>query len=171
MSKNKDFFIHYNQFKDKIYNYFLYRIGFDKVLAEDLTSEVFVKAYKNFDTFDQNRKFQSWIFAIAHNHLVNYYGQSAKVTISLEIVEDYLLEEESHEVEIKYEAEQVLRVIDSMNENDKEVLRLKFVEELNNQEIAEVIGKDEGAIRTQISRSLKRLRQLLNEDNNIDLMK
>jgi len=161
MSSNKDFLIHYNQFKDKIYNYFLYRIGFDKALAEDLTSEVFIKAFKNFGSFDKSKKFQSWIYAIAHNHLVNYYGQSAKITISIEIVEDYLPEEDNNQAEVKYEAERVMKVIDSMNATDREVLRLKFIDELSNQEIAEVLEKEEGAIRTQISRSLNRLRQIL----------
>ena len=55
MRKNQDNFIpYYNQFKNKIYNYFLYRVGFDKSLAEDLTSEVFVKALKSFDDFDES---------------------------------------------------------------------------------------------------------------------
>lgn len=165
MSINKDFIIHYNQFKDKIYNYFLYRTGFDRALAEDLSSEVFIKAYKNFKSFDRAKKFQSWIYAIAHNHLVNYYGQSAKVTISIEIVADYLYADNS-QVEIKYEAERVLKMIDKLSATDREVLRLKYIDELDNNEIAEVLRKEEGAVRTQISRSLKRLRQILNQKNN-----
>jgi RNA polymerase sigma-70 factor (ECF subfamily) len=163
---NYNFLSYYNQFKDKIFNYFLYRVGFDRALAEDLTSEVFIKALKNFSGFDRSKKFQSWIYAIAHNHLVNHYLQSAKDTIPLEVVEDFLSVPDDNNFEKKYEADKVLKVIDTMESNDREVLRLKFIDEMSNQEISEIIGKEEGAVRTQISRSLSKLRGML--DNNLE---
>ena len=161
MRKNKDDFIpYYNQFKDKIYNYFLYRVGFDKAVAEDLTSEVFVKAFKNFDGFDEAKKFQSWIYMIAHNHLVNHY-KSAKRDVPLELMENFLqyLDKDAEE---KYELERILKIIRCMEEKDKEILQLKLVDELSNQEIADILEKEEGAIRTQISRSISKLREILN---------
>jgi len=164
MRKNQDNFIpYYNQFKNKIYNYFLYRVGFDKSLAEDLTSEVFVKALKSFDDFDESKKFQSWIYMIAHNHLVNHY-KSDKHNVPLELVEDFLHYSDNG-AEDRYELERVLKIISSMDLSDREVLRLKLVDELSNQEIADILAKEEGAIRTQISRSLNKLRNILN--NNI----
>lgn len=161
MRKNKENFIpYYNQFKNKIYNYFLYRVGFNKPLAEDLTSEVFVKAFKNFDEFDEGKKFQSWIYMIAHNHLVNHY-KADKHEVSLELMEDFLHYADTS-AEEKYEFERVLKIISSMEGSDRDVLQLKFIDELNNQEIAETLEKEEGAIRTQISRSLVKLRKILN---------
>jgi len=163
MRKPKDSFIpYYNQFKDKIFNYFLYRVGFDKTMAEDLTSEVFIKAFKNFDQFDESKKFQSWIYMIAHNHLVNHY-KSDKHEVSLELVEDFLqyLDKGAEE---KYELERILKIISSMDKTDSEILQLKLVDELNNQEIADILEKEEGAIRTQISRSLSKLREILNSN-------
>ena len=163
MKKSRDHFLpYYNQFKDKIYNYFLYRVGFDKSLAEDLTSEVFIKALKNFKNFDIEKKFQSWIYMIAHNHLVNHYKTSGR-TIPLEFVENFL-HYSDNSAEEKLELERVLKIIDSMENVDSEVLRLKFIDELNNQEIANLMAKEEGTIRTQISRSLEKLRQILNNN-------
>ncbi|MFA6417235.1 MAG: RNA polymerase sigma factor [Patescibacteria group bacterium] len=159
--KQDNFLAYYNQFKDKIFNYFLYRIGFDKALAEDLTSEVFVKALKAFASFDENQKFQSWIYAIAHNHLINHYTRSGRATVPLEELEDFIPDASDNQFEEKYEAEQVLQVIDEMADSDRDILRFRFVDELDYREIADILCKEEGAIRTQVSRSLEKLRQKL----------
>ena len=161
MLKRKESFVfYYNQYKDKIFAYFLYRVGFDRKLAEDLTSEAFLKALKNFDNFDVAKPFQPWIFAISHNHLVNHYKLS-KREVPIEGIEG--LAKYAHlQVEEKYEMERVLNIICSMDEADKEILLLRFSQELTNSEIAEVLNKEEGAIRTQISRSLVKLREKLN---------
>lgn len=162
MGKNEESFLsYYNQFKDKIYNYFLYRVGFDKSLAEDLSSEVFIKAFKSFESFDKSKKFQSWIYVIAHNHLVNHYKISNRI-VPFDAAEN-LLPSQENGGEIRYEVARVLKIISLMEETDREILRLRFVDDLNNQEIAEVLDKEEGSVRTQLSRSLSKLRKILDD--------
>jgi len=68
-----EFTRNYNKYKDKIYNFFWYRINFNQSQAEDLTQEVFLKAFKAFNDFDKNKSFQAWIYAIAKNHLKNHW--------------------------------------------------------------------------------------------------
>lgn len=161
MSKNNPSFIsYYNQFKDKIFNYLFYRTGFDRELAEDLTSEVFIKAFKSFDSFDKDKQFQSWIFTITKNHLINYY-KADKKTVPIEDVEQ-TLSIPPEDVGQLLEINNIISVIEKMDESDKEPLLLRYVSDLTNQEIAQALNKDEGAIRTQISRSLAKLRTFLN---------
>lgn len=161
MSKNNQSFIsYYNQFKDKIFNYLFYRTGFDRELAEDLTSEVFIKAFKSFNSFDKDKQFQSWIFTITKNHLINHY-KADKKNIPIEDVEQTLSvlpDDIGRALEIK----NIISIIETMDNSDKEPLLMRYVSDLTNQEIAIVLDKDEGAIRTQISRSLAKLRTLLN---------
>lgn len=160
MAKNKASFIfYYNQFKNKIYAYFLYRVNFDKKLAEDLTSEVFLKALKSFAGFNGDKPFQPWIFTISRNHLINYY-KSCKREVALETVENFLPYTDNSAVE-RYELEQVMRVINRMEAGDREILLLRYAQGLNNSEIAELLNKEEGAVRTQFSRSLAKLREIL----------
>lgn len=161
MAKKRESFIsYYNQFKDKIYAYFLYRVGFDIKLAEDLTSEAFLKAFKKFEDFDLDKPFQPWIFAISHNHLVNHY-KASKREVPLDEIEG-LAKSAGVKYEEKFELERVMKIINQMEESDKEVLLLRYVQGLDNSEIAEVLEKEEGAVRTQISRSLFKLRQIIN---------
>ncbi len=167
MSKDTNSYIsYYNEFKDKIYHYFLYRIGLDKPLAEDLTSEVFIKAFKNFSSFDKTKKFQPWIYMIAHNHLVNHY-KSAKQTVSLDDVAPYL-GDSGTQAETRYEMNRVLRIIDSLPESDRDIIRFKFIDGLASREISELLGREEGAIRTQLSRSLHKLRGIINGNSNLN---
>lgn len=150
---------YYEQYKNKIFVYFLYRVNFNRAVAEDLTSEVFLKALKNFDTFDKNRSFQSWIYAIAHNHLVNHYRVANRETELLE--NQFVTQHELDQIDQKQELERVLRAIKKMVDSDREILLLRFVDELSNSEIATLLEKDEGAIRTKMSRSLAKLRAML----------
>jgi RNA polymerase sigma-70 factor (ECF subfamily) len=160
MPKNNQSFIsYYNQFKDKIFNYLFYRTGLDRDLAEDLTSEVFIKAFKNFDSFDKERQFQSWIFTITKNHLVNHY-KADKKTVPIEDIEQ-TLSVPPEDIGQLLEINNIVSVIEKMDDSDKEPLLMRYVSDLTNQEIAQVLDKDEGAVRTQISRSLVKLRILL----------
>jgi RNA polymerase sigma-70 factor (ECF subfamily) len=160
MSDSQNSFIgYYEQYKNKIFVYFLYRVNFNRTLAEDLTSEVFLKALKSFDGFDLARSFQSWIFAIAHNHLVNHYRVAHRET---ELLEDqFVTRQEIDQVDQKQELERVFTAINKMADSDREILLLRFVDQLSNTEIATLLEKDEGAVRTKMSRSLAKLREIL----------
>lgn len=152
-----DFLAYYNRYKDKIYTYLWYRVGFNQALAEDLTSEVFIKALKNFESYDQDRPFQAWIYKIAQNHLINHYKTGYRETELLESVETPRREHET--IENKLELERVMEHIQELDQYHREVLLLRFVDCLDNREIAAVLGKEEGAVRTQISRALEELRK------------
>ena len=160
MTNEKDCFVfYYNKYKDKIYSYFWFRVNFDQKTAEDLTSEVFIKALKNFEKFDVTRSFQAWIYAISRNHLINYYKASKRETSLAEA--EGIVKLFHTQVDEKLELEEVIKVINSMEGNYKEIILLRFIEGLTNQEIAQLLGKEEGAVRTQISRSMSKLRELL----------
>jgi RNA polymerase sigma-70 factor (ECF subfamily) len=152
-----DFLGYYNQYKDKIYTYLWYRVGFNQALAEDLTSEVFIKALKNFDSYDQDRPFQAWIYKIAQNHLINHYKTAQRETELVDSIESPRLEHEA--IETKLELERVMGHICELDQYHQEVLLLRYVDCLDNREIAAVLDKEEGAVRTQISRALEELRK------------
>lgn len=156
-NKKRNFTEYYNQYKDKIFNYFWYRVNFNRSLAEDLTSEAFLKALKSFTDFDQSRSFQSWMYAIAKNHLLNYYRTAARET-DLLLLENFGVNE-LKKIESRLELERAFALMRELPEYHREVLLLRFSDGLSNQEIAEVLGKDEGAVRTQISRALEELRK------------
>ncbi len=159
--KNNTFLDFYSQFKNKIFNYFWYRVNFDRDLAEDLTSEVFLKAYDKFDLYDPDRPFQSWIFTIAHNHLVNFYkSNSANRSVPLDEALNLTNDNKSGPEE-RLDFQILTQEIIKLPDYQRELLTLRYINEFSNGEIAEILEKDEGAIRVAIHRALNDLRESL----------
>ena len=78
---------------DRIYRYVFFRVGQNQEIAQDLTSEIFIKALNAFERYDEKVSRSSWIYTIAHNHLANYY-RDRKVASDIEDVA-YCLEGEN----------------------------------------------------------------------------
>jgi len=146
--KKVAFLAHYVRFKDKIYSYFWYRTGMQKELAEDLTQEIFLKAWNKFSTFDTNQSFQAWIYRIAHNHLVDYY-RGRKV----ELGEEELI---NHGVSDK-QSWQLWQMLDELPEEERELVSLKYLQGFSYREIAEILETTEGSARVTVHRIMKKL--------------
>jgi len=155
----KSFLSYYDEFKDKIYNYLWYRVGFNQAIAEDLTSEIFIKAFNNFEKFDQERSFQAWIYRIAHNHLVNHYRNN-KHELELDSAK-LVFEEPLKQVEMSIDHQKILKHIDNLPRSHQQIIKLRYIDDLGFGEISEILEKEEGAIRTQLSRAMAFLRKKL----------
>lgn len=154
----EQFTAYYEEHKTSIFNYILYRIGFDRDLAEDLTSDIFLKAFEHFDSYDKNRPFKTWIFTIAHNHLVNYYAGKKEV-LPLEEARELVKETGSKDsAEHNMTMERILSLISGLPESQRDIVTMKYVNDLTNEEIARITGKEEGTIRTALSRAISALR-------------
>lgn len=167
MRDNHDRFLsEYQQVKDKLFNYLMYRLSFKREEAEDLLMDVVLKAYENFDKFDEKKgTFKTWMFTLTHNHLVNHWrNQAKKKTISLDAIEEAGVTVATIEAEdtasSRIESENIKHILSLMNDTEREMISLKYLEDLNNREIAEVLGKNEGAVRTGLSRALRRFAEL-----------
>ena len=162
--QKQKFLVYYNKYKNKIYTFFLYRLNFNKQQAEDMTSEVFIKVLKNFHSFDVNQSFQAWIYKISRNQLINFYKVSAR-EVPIDLAKNIETSDMLAKIDNKHELQKIIVIMDGLNKYYREVLILRFVDELTNIEIAEVLNKDERAVRTQISRALLVLRQKLKTKN------
>ena len=151
----------YDLYIGQIYGYLFNRVQ-NRQIAEDLTSEVFLKALKAFDRFDPNRaSVKTWLYQIARNHLIDYY-RTRKVTEDIEQVElaSENLQMDS-ELENTLNLEKLRKLLSELPEESRELITLRIWDELSYKEIAEVTGKNEGALKVAFSRVLKQL-QLIN---------
>jgi len=147
----------YGIYLDRIYRYAFHQVR-DRMTAEDITEEVFVKAWKAIKSCKgKGRTFSAWIYRIAHNHIINTLRNTQKFTsIEMENVAD--ISDPKLEVEMKLEQQELTEMIADLPQNQRQVVVLKFIEGLDNREIGKIMRKSEGAVRILQMRALTTLR-------------
>jgi RNA polymerase sigma-70 factor (ECF subfamily) len=152
----------YEIYLDRIYRYVYYQIN-DRMAAEDITEDVFVKAWKSIQSCrGREATFSAWLYRIAHNHLVNILRRENKQT-SIEKVELVEIDDAEEKYQASVDYRDLLVNIRALPPKQKQVLVLKFVEGMDNREISEITGKKEGAIRVLQMRALTTLRKKLGQ--------
>jgi len=173
MSTFKDFNKIYKTFKDKIYNYFLFKTNFDKELSEDLMEEVFEKVIENINSLKDDGNLKVWIYKIAHNKLVDYFRKKKELLIfddeDENIDSKIINERESKNEDIntlidkKISLNIIKKSIQELSEKDRYIITLKFIDDLDYEELETILNKNKIAIRTSISRALKELKDIVNK--------
>lgn len=136
-----------------LYN-FLHKMSGDAVLSEDITQDVFYKIIKYRSSY-KNGKFVSWMFTIARNSLTTHYARDKNKHSDLEVVAHKLTEESVLENEDHSHLHKALHALEA---SDREVLILNRFQEIKYDELAEIIGSTPGAVKTKVSRALKKLK-------------
>lgn len=154
------------RYEEKLARYVLRISGGSKEDVEDTLQDVFISAYKNLNDFDQELKFSSWVYRIAHNKVISHFR---KVTARPKTVtyegDSQLLnilasnEDLAKELERKYTGEEVRSILSGMDERYKEVLVLKFLEEKDYKEISDILEKPMGTVATLINRAKKQFKE------------
>lgn len=153
----------YNHYFERVYRFTYYRVS-HKETAEDITEEVFVKVFDKLKGLEQLAAFEGWLFQIARNKVIDYY-RSKKQTVALEEVEN-TLEYETNIVDIvnlKTEQMVFIKLLKELNPEQQQVIKLKFLEDIDNEIIAKMMDKTEGAIRVIQHRAIARLKELIDQ--------
>jgi len=152
----------YQAYFNKLYRYLAVRIG-NKAEAEDMTQQVFVKAYKSIHSYRwKGVPFSAWLFRIAHNLMVDYFRrESKKPTVPLE--ESLLVSDEDPRktIEQRMDIERVMTATRKLTAAQREVVSLRFAGGLAITEVARAMGKSEGAIKALQHSAIAALRRIL----------
>ena len=167
MSDFEKFQIYYDEYMAKVYAYINSRNNYNNQLAEDLTSEIFLKALEKFDTFSEEEgSFSAWIFRITKNHLIDHYrSKKNKKATSIEDLENVLQSKEntSKQAQSAIEVAQLRKILETLAPRKREIISLKYLSGYNYKEIAEILGEEENSVRVTAHRTLKELRRKLYE--------
>ena len=153
----------YQQYAPKIFDYIRKHVpSFED--AEDILVETFVAAFESeqFSLLAEQEQ-QAWLWRVAHNKVVDSYRRNRR-HVPLSIVEDALFEHDTNspeQVSIQQEDDLYLRrLIQQLPPIQQQVLYLRFNDGLRCSQIASQLGKREGSIRSILSRTLNRLREM-----------
>jgi RNA polymerase sigma-70 factor (ECF subfamily) len=147
----------YELYFTPVFRYIFLRVQ-NKSDAENLAQDVFLKAYKNIDNFqERNKEPLTLFFTIARNTVIDFWKK--KKDIIMEEIEEEISENPLEILEKHDDCKRILIVLEKLNKDQKEVIILKFISGLTNKEISQLLEKSEEAIRQLQSRGLRILRQ------------
>ncbi|MCX6797868.1 MAG: RNA polymerase sigma factor [Candidatus Falkowbacteria bacterium] len=172
--KNKDrqaFIAVYDAYVKDIHRFVYFKIG-RREEANDLTSMIFLKTW-NFiqaGSLESSKTLRALLYKIARNAIVDYYRENGlKIEASLddeehpiEIVDEG--QDLAKNIENKANLELINRQLPFLKDEYREVIVLKFVNDLELSEIAEITGKSKGNVRVLLHRALNALRELVEEE-------
>ncbi|GGD88177.1 RNA polymerase sigma factor [Maribacter cobaltidurans] len=134
---------------------FLYKMCGDRMLSEDLTQEVFYKIMK-YRTSYHHGSFVSWMFTIARNSLKTHFKRNRPHDDIENVSFNLVAENESNSEEYS----QLQLALAKLNASDRELLVLNRFQEIKYKELAEITGSTPGAVKTKVSRALKKLKTI-----------
>lgn len=153
----------YDHYQPKIFRYVVVQVR-RREEAEDLTHQVFLHAWVNIHKYrNLGFPFSSWLYRIARNQVVDHF-RTQKQHFA---IEDLSPADEPHDtgvepgIMLKLDTEKVQTALRSLKPQYRDVILMRFVEELTTRETAAAIGKSEGAIKLIQHRALKELKKIL----------
>lgn len=137
-------------------------------IAEEVTQDAFLKAYKALDKFEQRSKFSTWLYKIVHNEgLKHIRKKEFKYTDDVEELNDVQYSEINHsvaELNLQEQRYYINKGLEKLLPNDSMTLRLFYLEEKNLNEIGEITGLRISNIKTILHRARKRFYTVLKQE-------
>ncbi len=158
------------RYQDKLARY-IRRLGASNTEdTEDILQDIFLKVYLNLNDFNQDLKFSSWIYRIAHNQVISNFRkrQARPEAHSLPIdgeglqllADDLALDQRS---DLLMRQERLNGALGKINAKHREILVLKFFEDKSYQEISDILKKPLGTVASLLNRAKKELKSVLPE--------
>ncbi len=131
--------------------------------AEDIMITAFMKVFANLSAFQFNGSFEGWIRRIMVNESISYLRIQKKVTF---IEDETFFEQRCNTTENQFSAENIQFLIDQLPDGYRMIFNLYAIEGYKHQEIATLLGINEGTSKSQLSHARKMLQNQINKSKN-----
>jgi len=154
----------FDRYHVNVYNYLL-KVNRDKMLAEDLTQNVFEKVIKYKSSFNGKKSFKAWLFTIVRNTNIDHHRKRKYDSLD----DSYLqVKTGDHDAQRQLEDKEgsacLMAAINCLPKDEKELLILSKFERMKYSEISKILGMTESALKVKVHRSIKKLRTILIND-------
>lgn len=146
----------YDKWLPRVYRYFYFRVGNEKD-AEDLTSQVFLQVCEALPRYRNSARFSTWLFTIAHSRMVDFYRKKRPEVDLDKMAQVAEPETMASKFDRQEEFDLVTGLLRTCTEEEQELIRLRFVADLNYAEIGVILHKREDAVRKATTRLIQRL--------------
>ncbi len=160
----------YDRHVVRVYRHIYYMVG-NPTEAEDLTAQTFLQAWRAVDRYQmRGAPFTSWLLRIAHNLGVSYLRSRRESAQLPETLVDHTRQRNPEEVlDQKMDGERVREAILKLRDEQRQVIMLRFVEDLDYREVEEILGKSVAAVRVIQHRALNALRKQMQREDSAEV--
>lgn len=152
-----------HRYYQNIFKYIYNRVK-DYYAAQDLCQECFSKIYEKRRTYSDRYPLKAWIYKIAYNSTIDYYRSKAyKENRHMEITDNLI--EHKNIIEHKLFKNNIDDMLDGLNENQREILNLRFKGELSIKDIALTVNSNENTVKSRLYSALKILKKSMQKEN------
>ncbi len=159
MGKQDAFASLYDAYAEKIYNFIYFKVLHQET-AEDISTDTFLKAWEKLQQF-KGDNFAAWLYTIARNKVTDYYRQKKD---NYDIDDCWDLSDGQDllaQVDTSLQFQNLQKALAHLNREDRELLIMRFWQDLSFAEIAEILGKKQGAVKMACGRAVKKLQTKL----------
>lgn len=151
----------YDAYVQDIYNFIYYKTHHVET-AQDLTSQTFMKALRSMGRFDAQRAaFRTWLYSIARNAVIDHYRRArptSNIEDAFDIASDADIERDAHVAQLMQKVQPLLA---GLSAEQREIVLLRLWQGKSYREIADIIGKTEGACKVMFSRTMRHLQKAM----------
>ncbi len=161
----------YLRYQPKLVKYFSRVLRDDMAQAADLVDEAMFDVWRSAENFAGRSKVSTWIYSIARNKVVSWLRKTSEVTLEDESMLDAMIDPAAgphEELALDDMKQQLLRLMDQLTEEHREVIRLTYFEDKSVKEVALVLDIAENTVKTRMFYARKRLAQLLEKAGIVD---
>jgi RNA polymerase sigma-70 factor (ECF subfamily) len=163
----KEFLKLYDKNVAAIFRYIFLKVS-TKEIAQDLTSEVFLRAWNRISNAGNPgvKNPRAFLYSIARNLVIDSYRKKSRTDLSLDEMQlqiPDLNDNPEEKTNITLEMEPVKRALKEIKDDYAEVVIWHYLDELTVPEISDILDKSEGAVRVMLSRALEKVREVLGE--------
>jgi RNA polymerase sigma-70 factor, ECF subfamily len=157
----------YDQYFDTVFRFVYYRVG-DRMLAEDLTSDTFLRAFRSISSISyQGRDIGAWLTTIARNIVLDHVKSGRirwEIATSEHIETGASLDSAEATVLSRLANETLLKAVAELNTEQQECIVLRFMQGLSVSETAQAMGKNDGSVKALQHRAVKRLASVITDE-------
>jgi RNA polymerase sigma factor (sigma-70 family) len=129
----------------------------DEGLARDATQDIFIKVLLNIQKFNELSSFSTWVYSITYNYCIDLIRKKKKLPVlyteDVSRIKEDVDDNIPDSVLLEMKQERLVKIMEVLPPGDKAILLMKYIDDLQIRDIAEILGKTESAIKMQIMRA------------------
>lgn len=158
-NKEKAFLEAFDKYADDIFRHCYFRV-YNKETAEDLMQETFTKTWQYIAQGKEIKNIRAFLYKVAINLIIDNSRKKKEIKELDANIRPYYIEDKLFN---KFQVGEIIKILDELTESQRQVITMRYINELMPAEIAKILGESANAVSVRISQGMSKLREIINK--------